>query len=57
MKKFIVAWGEYVERMTTVEAETEQQAEEKFYNGDIEGEIRSQDFAEDSLEIYPEEEE
>ena len=57
MKKFTVCWSEIVTRIASIEADSEKEVEEKFYDGGIDGEIRSEDFVEDSLEIYPEEEE
>lgn len=57
MKRFTVCWSEIVERMASIEADSEQEVENRFYDGGINGEIRSEDFVEDSLEIYPEEEE
>jgi len=56
MKKFNVYWGEIVTRVASIEADSEQEAEDKFYEGDIEGEICSVDFYEDSLEINEEDE-
>lgn len=51
MKKYIVVWSEYVDRVATVEAHSEQEAKKKFFNGEIDGEITREEFVEDSLEI------
>ena len=52
MKKFTLTWNEYVEWVATVEAESAEEAEEKFGKGGIKAEINDGQFVDDSLEIY-----
>ena len=41
MKKFTVCWSEIVELMASIEADSIEEAENKFHTGNIEGEIKS----------------
>jgi hypothetical protein len=56
MKKYTVRWDEYIECFTTVEAESEEEAREKFFD-DQHGEVTENVESCDELEINEEDEE
>jgi hypothetical protein len=57
MKRFTVVWNEYIERVASLEAQTEQEVRKKLFKGDVDGEIHSEEFVEDSLDIFEDENE